>query len=49
MKRTILLIEDHAQMRENLCLILELNDYAVTTAENGRIGVERATAVPALG
>ncbi len=46
MKRTILLIEDHAQMRENLSLILELNDYAVTAAENGRIGMERATAAP---
>ena len=46
MKKTILLIEDHAQMRENLSLILELNDYAVTTAENGRIGVAQATAVP---
>ena len=46
MKRTTLLIEDHAQMRENLSLILELNDYAATTAENGRIGVDRATASP---
>jgi DNA-binding NarL/FixJ family response regulator len=46
MKRSILLIEDHAQMRENLSLLLELNDYAVTTAENGRIGVERAAAAP---
>ena len=44
--RTILLIEDHAQMRENLSLILELNDYTVTTAENGRAGLERANAAP---
>jgi DNA-binding NarL/FixJ family response regulator len=46
MKRTILLIEDHAQMRENLGLILELNDYSVTVAENGRVGLEKAAAVP---
>jgi DNA-binding NarL/FixJ family response regulator len=46
MKRTILLIEDHAQMRENLGLILELNDYDVTVAENGRVGLEKAAAVP---
>jgi DNA-binding NarL/FixJ family response regulator len=46
MKRTILLIEDHAQMRENLGLILELNDYDVTVAENGRVGLEKAAAGP---
>lgn len=44
--KTILLIEDHAQMRENLSLILELNDYAVTTAENGRFSLEKAAAAP---
>jgi CheY-like chemotaxis protein len=44
--RSILLIEDHAQMRENLTLILELNDYRVTAAENGRAGIACATAAP---
>src|SRR5262245_17660515 len=42
----ILLIEDHAQMRDNISLILELNDFQVSTAENGRVGVERAVAEP---
>ncbi len=46
MKRRILLIEDHAQMRENMSLLLELNDYDVTTAEDGRVGLEKALAAP---
>ena len=46
MKRTILLIEDHEQMRENISLMLELNDYDVVAAENGRAGLDRALASP---
>ncbi|MFT3884688.1 MAG: response regulator [Flavobacteriales bacterium] len=40
--RTILLIEDDADMRENTAEILELADYRVLKAENGRRGVEIA-------
>ena len=40
--RTILLIEDDADMRDNTAEILELADYRVLKAENGRRGVEIA-------
>ncbi|MBS1580609.1 MAG: response regulator [Bacteroidetes bacterium] len=40
--KTILLIEDDADMRENTAEILELADYRVLKAENGRRGVEMA-------
>jgi CRP/FNR family cyclic AMP-dependent transcriptional regulator len=43
MKR-LLLIEDNAEIRENTAEILELANYAVDTAENGKIGVEMALA-----
>ncbi|MBD2756935.1 response regulator [Spirosoma validum] len=42
--KTILLIEDNADIRENTAEILELAGYSVTTAENGKIGVELALA-----
>ena len=42
--KTILLIEDNAIIRENTAEILELAGYAVHTAENGKLGVERALA-----
>lgn len=42
--RTILLIEDHDIIRENTAEILELTGYRVLTAENGKIGVEKALA-----
>jgi len=45
MKR-ILVIEDNTEVRENIAEILELSDYEVDTAENGKIGVERALANP---
>lgn len=38
----ILVIEDNANHRENLSEILTLNGYQVDTAENGKIGVEKA-------
>ncbi len=41
-KRTILLIEDDKDVRENTAEILELANYKVITAENGRRGVEMA-------
>lgn len=39
---TILLIEDDAVLRENTAEILELSNYKVITAPNGRIGIEKA-------
>ncbi|MFC5412078.1 response regulator [Larkinella bovis] len=40
--KTILLIEDNPDIRENTAEILELASYHVLTAENGKIGVEKA-------
>ncbi|MFI5203157.1 MAG: response regulator [Flavobacteriales bacterium] len=40
----ILLIEDNDDMRENTAEILELANYKVSTAKNGKIGVEKALA-----
>lgn len=42
MKKKILLIEDNQVMRENTAEILELAQFEVATAENGKIGVQRA-------
>ena len=41
--KKILIIEDNEDVRENTADILELADYKVTTAENGKIGLEMAT------
>lgn len=41
-KSKILLIEDNRDMRENTAEILELADYEVITAENGKEGVKKA-------
>lgn len=40
--KKILLIEDNEDIRENTSEILELSNYKVITAENGKIGVEKA-------
>jgi CRP-like cAMP-binding protein/CheY-like chemotaxis protein len=40
--KKILIIEDNADVRENLAEILELSNYEPITAENGKIGVEKA-------
>lgn len=40
--KTILLIEDNPMMRENTAEILELANYSVLTAQNGREGVQLA-------
>jgi len=40
--KTILVIEDNPDIRENTAEILELADYRVLTAENGKVGVELA-------
>ena len=42
--KTILLIEDNNEVRENTAEILELANFKVIQAENGKIGVEIATA-----
>lgn len=41
--KKILLIEDNADMRENTAEILELANYQVISAPNGRVGVEKAS------
>jgi CRP-like cAMP-binding protein len=40
--KKLLLIEDHFEIRENTSEILELDGYEVITAENGKIGVDKA-------
>ncbi|CAN5437001.1 response regulator [soil metagenome] len=42
MKKRILLIEDNTEIRENTAEILELSNFEVVTAENGKVGVEKA-------
>ena len=40
--KKILIIEDNPDVRENLSEILTLSGYEAETAENGRIGVDKA-------
>lgn len=40
--KKILIIEDNFEVRDNLAEILELSNYNVITAENGKIGVQKA-------
>ncbi|MEH6679038.1 MAG: response regulator [Sediminicola sp.] len=40
--KKVLLIEDDLALRENTAELLELSDYTVHTAPNGRVGVEMA-------
>ncbi|WP_020601192.1 response regulator [Spirosoma panaciterrae] len=40
--KTILLIEDNEAIRETTAEILELANYTVITAENGKVGVQKA-------
>ncbi|MEZ4967644.1 MAG: response regulator [Saprospiraceae bacterium] len=42
--KKILIIEDNADVRENLAEILTLGGYEAVTAENGKAGVEKAQA-----
>ena len=42
MKQHILLIEDNQDIRENTAEILELANFKVSTAENGKKGMEIA-------
>ena len=41
--KKILIIEDNEAVRENVAEILELSNYEVVTAENGKIGVQLAS------
>ena len=41
-KKRILVIEDNMEVRENLEEILELSGYRVDSAEDGKVGVEKA-------
>lgn len=43
--KKVLLVEDQPQMRRNIATILEMEGFEVTTAENGRRGVEAAQSV----
>lgn len=40
--KKILIIEDNFDVRENIAEILELSNYDVIAAENGKIGIEKA-------
>ena len=40
--KKILVIEDNEDLRENVAEILELAGYEIHTAENGKLGVEKA-------
>ena len=42
--KQILVIEDNLEVRENIVEILELSDYEVISAENGKLGVSLAVA-----
>lgn len=42
MNKTILLIEDDVVLRENTAELLELSNYKVFTAPNGKIGIDKA-------
>ena len=44
--KKILIIEDNLEVRENLEEILDLYGYESVTAENGKIGVQRALENP---
>jgi len=41
-QRSILIIDDHEDIRENIAEILSLGGYKTFTAENGKKGVETA-------
>lgn len=45
MNKSIVLIEDNLEMRENIQEILELADFNVSTAENGKLGIELVKSV----
>jgi DNA-binding response OmpR family regulator len=40
--RKILIIEDNQEVRENIAEIMQLSGYEVITAENGKLGIQKA-------
>ncbi|MFK7953387.1 MAG: PleD family two-component system response regulator, partial [Ekhidna sp.] len=46
MKRNILIIEDQAEVRENIAELLDLSNYDVKTASDGKEGVKIALSTP---
>ncbi|TNE59281.1 MAG: response regulator [Bacteroidetes bacterium] len=44
--KKILIIEDNTEVRENLSEILSLSGYQTITAENGKVGIEKALSHP---
>jgi CRP/FNR family cyclic AMP-dependent transcriptional regulator len=46
MKPKILVIEDNREVLENISEILELSDYEVDMANNGKAGIEKALKIP---
>ena len=40
--KTVLVIEDNADIRENACEMLELEGYQVVSAPNGKVGIALA-------
>lgn len=44
MKHSILIVEDNAPIRENTSELLELSNYKVVTANDGREGLDKAIA-----
>jgi CheY-like chemotaxis protein len=44
MKHSILIVEDNAPIRENTSELLELSNYTVVTANNGKEGLDKALA-----
>lgn len=45
MAKLILIVEDDKEIRDSLKSILELNDYKVETAENGKIGLTKTAQI----
>lgn len=43
MNKYILIVEDEKDIRDSLKIILELNDFIVEVAENGQVGLQKAT------
>lgn len=43
--KTILIVEDDEGIRDALRLMLEFDGYDVETAENGKVGIERLSAI----
>ena len=45
-RKKVLVIEDEPSIRNNIMLMLKVERYAATGAENGRVGLELARSDP---